>query len=47
MRIVLREIVGRARLSAPDPAPEKVRIRNITISPAKGTVVRLDRPLAA
>jgi cytochrome P450 len=47
MRIVLREIVGRATLSAPDPAPEKVRIRNITISPAKGTVVRLDRPLAA
>jgi cytochrome P450 family 135 len=47
MRIVLREIVGRAQLSAPDPEPEKVRIRNITISPAKGTRVRLERPLAA
>jgi cytochrome P450 family 135 len=44
MRIVLREIVGRAELTAPDPKPEKVRIRNITISPAKGTVVRLERP---
>jgi cytochrome P450 family 135 len=47
MRIVLREIVGRAGLSAPDPRPEKVRIRNITMSPGKGTLVRLDRPLAA
>jgi cytochrome P450 len=47
MRIVLREIVGRAELSAPDPRPEKVRIRNITISPGRGTRVRLERPLAA
>ena len=47
MRIVLREIVGRARLTAPDHRPEKARIRNITISPAKGTMVRLERPLAA
>jgi cytochrome P450 family 135 len=47
MRIVLREIVGRARLTAPDPKPEKARIRNITITPAKGTRVRLEHPLAA
>ncbi len=47
MRIVLREIVGRAHLTAPDPKPEKVRIRNITLAPAKGTRVRLERPLAA
>jgi cytochrome P450 family 135 len=47
MRIVLHEIVGRARLSAPDPEPEKVRIRNITLAPGKGTRVRLERPLAA
>ncbi len=47
MRIVLREIVGRAQLAAPDPEPEKVRIRNITLAPAKGTRVRLERPLAA
>jgi cytochrome P450 len=46
MRIVLREIVGRAQLRAPDPEPEKVRIRHITLAPAKGTRVRLERPLA-
>jgi cytochrome P450 len=47
MRIVLREFVARAELSAPDPRPEKVRIRNITLAPAKGAMVRLERPLAA
>jgi cytochrome P450 len=47
MRIVLREIVGRAQLSVPHTEPEKVRIRNITLAPAKGTRVRLERPLAA
>jgi cytochrome P450 len=46
MRIVLREFVARAELSAPDPRPEKVRIRNITLAPAKGTTVQLERPLA-
>jgi cytochrome P450 len=45
MRIVLREFVGRADLSAPDPKPEAVRIRNATLAPSKGTRVRLDRPL--
>ena len=44
MRTVLREFV-RADLSAPDPKPEKVRVRNITLAPGKGTRVRLDRPL--
>jgi cytochrome P450 family 135 len=47
MRIVLREFVARAELSAPDPRPEKVRIRNITLAPAKGAMVQLERPLAA
>jgi cytochrome P450 len=47
MRIVLGEIVARAQLSAPDPRPEKARIRNITLAPARGTQVRLERPLAA
>jgi cytochrome P450 len=47
MRIVLREFVARAKLSAPDPRPEKVRIRNITLAPARGAMVRLERPLAA
>jgi cytochrome P450 len=45
MRIVLREFVSRAALSAPDQRPEKVRVRNITLAPGKGTRVRLDRPL--
>ena len=45
MRIVLREFVEGAELSAPDPKPERVKVRNITLAPGKGTVVRLDRPL--
>jgi len=45
MRIILEEIVGRAALSAPDPRPERVKVRNITLAPGKGTCVRLDRPL--
>jgi cytochrome P450 len=45
MRVILCEFVGRAELSAPDPKPEKVKVRNITLAPGKGTVVRLDRPL--
>jgi cytochrome P450 len=47
MRIVLRAILERAELSAPDPEPEKVKVRNITLAPGRGTRVRLDRPLAA
>lgn len=46
MRIVLREFVTRAELSAPDPRPERVKVRNITLAPARGTRVRLDRPLS-
>jgi cytochrome P450 len=45
MRIVLRELVGRADLSAPHPKPEAVKVRNGTLAPNKGTRVRLDRPL--
>jgi cytochrome P450 len=45
MRVVLREFVARADLSAPDPRPEKVKVRNITLAPGKGATVRLDRPL--
>ena len=45
MRVILREFVERAELSAPDPAPEKVKVRNITLAPGRGTRVRLDRPL--
>lgn len=45
MRIVLRAILERAELSAPDPKPERVKIRNITLAPGKGAWVTLDRPL--
>ncbi len=45
MRLVLREFVARARLRADDPRPEGVRIRNITLAPAKGTRVVLEQPL--
>jgi cytochrome P450 len=45
MRLILREFVSRAELSAPDQRPEKVRVRNITLAPGKGTRVRLDQPL--
>jgi cytochrome P450 len=46
MRVVLRAILERAELSAPDPRPEKVKVRNITLAPGRGTRVRLDRPLS-
>jgi cytochrome P450 len=45
MRVVLRAILERAELAAPDPAPEKPRVRNITLAPAAGTRVILERPL--
>ena len=45
MRIVLRAILERAELSTADPKPEKVKVRNITLAPAKGTLVNLARPL--
>ena len=46
MRVVLRAILERAELSAPDPKPEKVKVRNITLAPGRGTRVRLERRLA-
>ena len=45
MRIVLRAILERAELSAPDPKPEKAKVRNITLAPGKGTLVSLAQPL--
>jgi cytochrome P450 len=45
MRLVLREFVTRAALRAADPAPEKVKIRNITLAPEHGTTVILQRTL--
>jgi cytochrome P450 len=45
MRIVLRAILERAELGAPDPRPERVKTRNITLAPGKGCRVVLKRPL--
>jgi cytochrome P450 len=45
MRLILREFVERAELRAVDRKPEPVRVRNITLAPAKGTRVVLERPL--
>jgi cytochrome P450 len=45
MRTVLRQFVQRAKLRAVDPAPERVRVRNITLAPAHGARVLLERPL--
>jgi cytochrome P450 len=45
MKVVLRTILERAELSAPDPRDEKVKVRNITLAPGRGARVRLDRPL--
>jgi cytochrome P450 len=39
MRTILREFVERAELRAVDPKPERVRVRNITLAPAKGARV--------
>jgi len=45
MRIVLRTILERADLTAPDPKPERVKVRNITLAPGKGTRVVLSKAL--
>jgi cytochrome P450 family 135 len=46
MRTILREFVERAELRPARPEPERVRVRNITLAPAKGTRVVLERRLA-
>jgi cytochrome P450 len=46
MRVVLREIVSRAELRAPDPEPERGVVRHITLAPARDAVALLERPLA-
>ncbi len=46
MRTILREFVERAEMRAADPKPERVRVRNITLAPAKGARVVLERRLA-
>ncbi|HXS33501.1 MAG TPA: cytochrome P450 [Solirubrobacterales bacterium] len=46
MRTILREFVERTELRPASPKPEKVRVRNITLAPAKNTRVVLERRLA-
>ena len=46
MRTILREFVERADLRAASPAPERVKVRNITLAPARDTRVVLERRLA-
>jgi len=47
MRTILREFVSRAELRAADPEPERPRIRNITLAPAReGRVVLAAPPTA-
>ncbi|MBI5107010.1 MAG: cytochrome P450 [Solirubrobacterales bacterium] len=45
LRIVLREVVLRADLRAGDPADERARMRNVTLAPARGGRVVLERPV--
>jgi hypothetical protein len=48
MRVVLREVLRRVDLVAPDRRPEKVRVKHITMVPAKGArVVVTNRVRAA
>jgi len=46
MRTILRQFVERAELRPVDSAPERVKVRNITLAPARDTRVVLERPLA-
>lgn len=45
MKVVLREILTRTHLTAPDPTPERMRRRNVTIVPSHGTTVVAERHL--
>jgi cytochrome P450 len=45
MRVILKTILERAELEAPDRKPERVKVRNITLAPGKGAQVVLTRPL--
>src|ERR1700709_2746939 len=46
MRTILRELVEHADLRSADAKPEKSKIRNITLVPAQGARVVLERPLS-
>jgi cytochrome P450 len=42
IRTVLQTVVARAALHAPDPAPEGIRLRHVTLVPEHGTRVTVD-----
>jgi cytochrome P450 len=43
MRVIMRAILERTELRAARPAPERARLRNITIAPSRGCRVVLER----
>jgi cytochrome P450 len=43
MRVIVRAILERTELTAADPAPERPRVRNITVAPARECQVVLQR----
>jgi cytochrome P450 len=47
MRVIMRAILERAELRAAAQAAERPRVRNITVAPAHGCRVLLERPLRA
>jgi cytochrome P450 len=47
MRIIIRAILERVQLRPADPAPERPRVRNITLAPERGCEVVLERPVPA
>ena len=47
IKVVLRSVLLRARLRAPDAKPESQRTRHVTVVPEKDTVVEMTERLAA
>jgi cytochrome P450 len=45
MRVVLREVLSRVRLRAPSNAPERAKIRHVTVVPARGCRVVVEERL--
>jgi cytochrome P450 family 135 len=42
MKAVLREVLARVEVRAPDPKPERLRLHNVTLVPAKGARVIIE-----
>jgi cytochrome P450 family 135 len=47
MKVVLREVLTRVAVRAPDPRPERQRLRNVTLVPGKGARVVVEERTAA